>query len=225
MDPSTTELQQQAYSVVFIKRHPATMPNNIYVVGAQSTGKTTLVTALSEHFTNSSPTTITVPAPLILPEVARTVLKQLNFTGIDIKSSVSNAMLMQKTMLEVQHSTERAAGTQWFISDRSGLDAIVYTKRYAGEEGARELMRTSIWEELKKRMEHSLVVVCGPGADWLEDDGVRLMPESQKDWVAFHHLFCSSLKDVGLEYVVVPCEMKDLTERVKFVLSCWESTS
>ena len=201
------------------------MPKNIYVVGAQSTGKTTLITALSEHFTKSSPTTTTVPAPLILPEVARTVLRQLNLTGIDIKSSVSNAMLMQRAMLEAQYSVEKAAGTQWFIADRSGFDAIVYTKRYAGEEGARELTRTKMWGELKERMEHSLIVVCEAGADWLVDDGVRLMPENREDWVAFHNLFCSSLKDAGLEYVVVPYEMKDMAERVRFVLSCWGSTS
>lgn len=201
------------------------MTRNIYIVGAQCTGKTTLITALSAHFTNPSLTTTTTSAPLILTEVARTVLRQHNFTASDITSSPSKAMLMQKLMLEAQYSAEKAAGTEWFISDRSGFDPIVYTKRYVGEEGARDLMRTDIWGELKERMEHSLVVVCEAGADWLIDDGVRLMPEDREDWVAFHDLFCSSLKEAGLEYVVVPCEMKDLAERVNFVLSRWGSTS
>ena len=110
-----------------------------------------------------------------------------------------------------------------FVSDRSGFDPVFYTKRYVGEEGARDLMRTNTWVELKDRMEHSLVIVCEAGADWLIDDGVRLMPEDKKDWVAFHDLFCSSLKEAGLEYVVLPCEMKDLAERVQFVLSSWRS--
>ena len=164
------------------------MPKNIYIVGAQCTGITTLITALSAHFTNSSSTTRTAPAPLILAEVARTVLRQHDFTASDITSSLSKAMLMQKLILEAQYSAEKAAGTRWFISDRSGFDPVVYTKRYVGEEGARDLMRTNAWVELKERMEHSLVVVCEAVADWLIDDGVRLMPEDKEDRVAFHDL-------------------------------------
>lgn len=201
------------------------MPKNIYIVGAQCTGKTTLIAALSAYFTNSSPATTTVPTPQILTEVARTVLRQHDFTASDITSSPSKAILMQRLILEAQYTAEKAAGTRWFISDRSGFDPIVYTKRYVGEEGARDLLRTNIWGELKERMGQSLVVVCEAGADWLMDDGVRLMPEDKEDWVAFHELFCSSLNDAGLEYIVLPCKMKDLDERVHFVLGHWESTS
>ncbi len=86
-------------------------------------------------------------------------------------------------------------------------------------------MRTGIWEELKERMGQSLVVVCEAGADWLIDDGVRLMPEDKADWTALHDLFCSLLRDAGLDYVVLPCEVKDIGERVQFVLDRWGSTS
>ena len=74
-------------------------------------------------------------------------------------------------------------------------------------------------------MERSLVIVCEAGADWLVDDGVRLMPEDRKDWVAFHDLFCESLKDAGLDFVVLPCQIKDLAERVRFVLERWRGIS
>ena len=94
-----------------------------------------------------------------------------------------------------------------------------------GEEGARSLMRTAIWGELKERMGRSLVVVCEAGADWLVDDGVRLMPEDKQDWVAFHDLFCESLQDAGLDFVVLPCKVKDLGERVQYVLDHWRGTS
>ena len=129
-------------------------------------------------------------------------------------------------MIEAQYATEKVAETsQWFISDRSGFDPIVYARRYVGEEGARSLMEMEIWGELKERMGRSLVVVCEAGADWLVDDGVRLMPENKEDWVAFHDLFCELLRDAGLDFVVLPCEMKHLAERVRFVLDCWRSTS
>lgn len=200
------------------------MPKNIYIVGAQCTGKTTLIGALSSHFTASSLST--TPAPLVFTEVARTVLRKHNLTGSDIASSPSTNLLFQQLMIEAQYATEKVAETsQWFISDRSGFDPIVYARRYVGEEGARSLMEMEIWGELKERMGRSLVVVCEAGADWLVDDGVRLMPENKEDWVAFHDLFCELLRDAGLDFVVLPCEMKDLAERVRFVLDCWRGTS
>lgn len=200
------------------------MPKNIYIVGAQCTGKTTLIGALSSHFTASSLST--TPAPLVFTEVARTVLRKHNLTGSDIASSPSTNLLFQQLMIEAQYATEKVAETsQWFISDRSGFDPIVYARRYVGEEGARSLMEMEIWGELKERMGRSLVVVCEAGADWLVDDGVRLMPENKEDWVAFHNLFCELLRDAGLDFVVLPCEMKDLAERVRFVLDCWRGTS
>ena len=200
------------------------MPKNIYIVGAQCTGKTTLIGALSSHFTASSLST--TPAPLVFTEVARTVLRKHNLTGSDIASSPSTNLLFQQLMIEAQYATEKVAETsQWFISDRSGFDPIVYARRYVGEEGARSLMEMEIWGELKERMGRSLVIVCEAGADWLVDDGVRLMPENKEDWVAFHDLFCELLRDAGLDFVVLPCEMKDLAERVRFVLDCWRGTS
>ena len=202
------------------------MPKNIYIVGAQSTGKTTLLGALSTHFTTPPTPTTSTPAPLIFTEVARTVLRQHNLTASDITSSPSQNLSIQKLIFEAQYAMEKAAGTsQWFISDRSGFDPIVYAKRYVGKEGARSLMQTKIWDELKARMEHSLVVVCEAGADWLVDDGVRLMPEDKEDWIAFHDFFCESLRDVGLNFVVLPCEMNNLADRAKFVLDRWGSMS
>ena len=203
------------------------MPKNIYIVGAQCTGKTTLVAALSSHFTCSkslSSSTIT-QAPLIFTEVARSVLRKHNFTASDI-TSPGKGLLFQQLILEAQYATEKKAETtQWFISDRSAFDPIVYTRRYVGEEEAKSLMRMEIWRELKERMQRSLVVVCEAGADWLIDDGVRLMPKDKKDWVAFHELFCESLKDEELDFIVLPREVKDLAERVRFVLDRWQGIS
>ena len=51
------------------------------------------------------------------------------------------------------------------------------------------------------------------------------MPEDKNDWIAFHDLFCQLLKDAGLDFVVLPCHIKDLQERVQFVLNRWVGTS
>ncbi len=66
--------------------------------------------------------------------------------------------------------------------------------------------------------EEAVVIVCEAGADWLTDDGVRLMPGSREDWVGFHHFFCQCLDDWGLTYEVLPCDVTSLAERVAFVL-------
>ena len=104
------------------------MPKDIYIVGAQCTGKTTLITALSNHITSPSVSS-TIPAPLIVTEVARTVLRKHKFTASDITSSPDKSLLFQRLILEAQYAAEKAAETSpWFISDRSGFDPIVYAR-------------------------------------------------------------------------------------------------
>lgn len=72
-------------------------------------------------------------------------------------------------------------------------------------------------------MKDSVVIVCQAGADWLLDDGVRLMPENREAWIQFHRLFCSCLDEWGLDYEVVPCTLIDIDKRVEFVLERWRS--
>ena len=66
-----------------------------------------------------------------------------------------------------------------------------------------------------------MVIVCEAGAEWLTDDGVRLMPENREDWIGFHQLFCNCLGDLGLKYEVLPCDVTSIHERVAFVLERW----
>lgn len=61
---------------------------------------------------------------------------------------------------------------KWFISDRSGVDPIVYARKYVSEEAAEDLVKSTEWLELKERMKSALVIVCEAGVDWLIDDGV-----------------------------------------------------
>ncbi|KAK0611323.1 AAA domain-containing protein [Immersiella caudata] len=194
---------------------------NIYIVGAQCTGKTTLVNALEGHFKEqASPQ----DQPPIIKEVARTVLVEHNYTANDITSSAERCLALQKLILQAQLREERKAlqsRAKWFISDRSGIDPIAYALQYVGQEGAEGLLKGEEWAELKRRMEASLVVVCEAGVDWLRDDGVRLMPESDGQWKEFHELFCGLLDKEGLNYAMLPRTVLDLSERSRFVLSAW----
>ena len=201
-------------------------PFNIYIVGAQCTGKTTLVKSLERHF-NEPKNCVwqgqKTSAPQYIIEVARGVLQEHSFTAEDITTSKSRAHELQMLILEAQLQAETAVGDTWFISDRSGFDPIVYAHRYVGDEAVRDLMSSDAFVKLKQRMEQALVVVCEAGADWLFDDGVRLMPTSKEEWINFHRLFCALLDTGTIGYVVLPFNMTDSTERVGFVLDKWRT--
>ena len=156
-------------------------PKNIYIIGAQPSGKTTLTSILKTYFENTSDLTwraVVAQKPHILGEVARQVLQDHNSTGLDVCESKSCALELQTFILEAQYRAETTAKGSWFISDRSGVDTVVYGKCYAGENGAEKLLSMNVWKELEKTLRKSLIIVCEPVITWLAEDGLRFMPEN-----------------------------------------------
>lgn len=197
---------------------------SIYIIGAQSTGKTTLVKALASYF-ESSPMCLSgsIPQPAIVTEVARKVLQTHQFTANDIEHSPARALQLQRLILGAQNEAEAALESGWFISDRSGIDAAVYAERYGGSGGVQALMDDEAWHAILQRMRSALVIVCEAGVTWLVDDGVRLMPKSLPDWMQLHHLFCRRLEALGLDFAVLPRDLEDRDARLRFVVERWES--
>ncbi|KAI4196046.1 MAG: hypothetical protein LQ346_003301 [Caloplaca aetnensis] len=194
-------------------------PRNIYIIGAQSTGKSTLVTALTTRFEQSS----TYPLkPRIITEVARGVLQRHGFIANDITSSKVRALELQKLILEAQCEAEEAAGNQWYISDRSGLDPLVYARQYVGVDETLALMQEQSWQKLQEKMRSGIVIVCESGGEWLVDDGVRLMPQDRDAWLQMHDAFCEMLEELSIVYHVLPVSMPDLRSRVDFVVQRWK---
>ena len=201
-------------------------PKNIYIVGAQCTGKTTLVNALAEHFKDPSHRVWKgniVPEPLLIKEVARDVLRKHRFTALDITSSPERALQLQKLILEAQHQAEEEAGMRWYLSDRSALDPIIYARVYVGEEAAFAMLRTETWIRSLEKMRTGLVFICEAGNRWLFDDGVRLMPKDQEEWMSFHQIFCDTLRELDIEFAIVSREMTSLSERMNFVVQTWQA--
>jgi nicotinamide riboside kinase len=199
-------------------------PPCIYIIGAQCTGKTTLVDALQRYFQapdNCSWNGHNISPPQIIKEVARNVLREHHFIASDITSSKTRALSLQKLILDAQLTAERKVKSGWFISDRSGLDPLVYASRYVGEDAAKELMESAEWSELKVGMKRSLVIVCEPGVAWLSDDGVRLMPENEGDWIIFHKTFCTFLEEMSIKHKVLSNSVADQTDRISFVVRSW----
>ncbi|RBR16983.1 hypothetical protein FVER53590_05747 [Fusarium verticillioides] len=195
---------------------------NIYIIGPQSTGKTTLVNELQadlEHGLVDS----SIDKPEIVSEVARSVLAKHRYSAEDILTSKFRCLELQQLILQAQAEAEKEAlkTSSWFISDRSGFDPLVYAKRYASPGAEQELQQLEAWKQVKARMETSLIVVCEAGTPWLMDDGVRLMPGSETEWMQVFDDFCQMLDEVGLEYSVVPRTVLDISERAELVWAKW----
>ncbi|KAL8665417.1 MAG: hypothetical protein Q9202_002310 [Teloschistes flavicans] len=196
-------------------------PPNIYIIGAQSTGKTTLVTALGEHFVQKSHLYALPKEPYQIKETARNVLKQHYFTASDITDSKTRALELQRLIIEAQASAETELGDTWYISDRSALDAVVYAQQYVGAAEAEDLQQGTTWEGIVRRMKVGVVMLCEPNAEWLIDDGVRLMPRDQGEWLELHSHFANLLAGSGIAYTVLPSSVGQLAERVRFVVDLW----
>lgn len=215
----------QCWSVCTNNLHSDLPPGNmhsIYIVGAQCTGKTTLVKQLEVDLKSWSRGNA-VEEPETISEVARTILRKHSCTTDEIRSSPERSLALQKLILsaQVEKEDEALERSSWFLSDRSGIDPIVYAARYVGIRAAEDMQRSAGWLKLKGRMADSLIVVCEAGMTWLEDDGVRLMPQDHQDWIKMHELFCHMLNTVGLGYCVLPCSVPNIADRLQFVLTKW----
>ncbi|KAE9986509.1 hypothetical protein EG328_005395 [Venturia inaequalis] len=189
------------------------MARNTYVIGAQCTGKSTLVNALDGHVKATDPT-----PPAIIKEVARTVLQRYNYSADDIRASPDRALQLQKLILEAQHEAESQHKGNLFISDRSGIDPVVYARIFVGEEAARDMMASQTWRDVEHNMRSARILVCEPVPAWLHDDGVRLMPTDIDELNSLHQSFCQLLQELGMDFTVAPKEMTDINERVKLAL-------
>jgi nicotinamide riboside kinase len=206
--------------IIPLSTFPA-QPKSIYVVGAQSTGKTTLVDGLTAYFDHAAENAkAELNRPIVIKEVARTVLQKHNFTALDITTSPARALLLQKLILNAQNQAEDETSGKWFISDRSGLDPIVYAKVYVGEDAFEDMLHMPTSMKLLQNMRDSLVCICEMNALWLNDDGVRLMPKNSEDWESFHQTFLEVLREQGIKYTVLNKDT-NVVQRVGSVLAEW----
>ncbi|CAH0025145.1 unnamed protein product [Clonostachys rhizophaga] len=195
---------------------------SIYIIGSQSTGKTTLVNGLMEEF-QALCGTIAVPEPGLIAEVARNVIEEMSFATEDIRNSPDLSLMLQKQILAAQVEAEQTAlGTSpWFVSDRSALDPIVYAHTYAGTDAAKKITESGTWQAIRQRMAESVVIVCEPVVEWLQDDGVRLLPKDNEEWIQIHRGFCTLLEEEGIGYSVLGSDIRKSSGRVDFVVSRW----
>ncbi|KAE8320140.1 hypothetical protein BDV41DRAFT_516802 [Aspergillus transmontanensis] len=77
-----------------------------------------------------------------IPEVARTVLRETGITRDDITNDPWKALELQKLILRAQYEAESKQSGNLVLSDRPGIDALVYAARY-GPPGSREMLENT----------------------------------------------------------------------------------
>ncbi|KAK3711994.1 hypothetical protein LTR37_009306 [Vermiconidia calcicola] len=192
-----------------------TRPRNIFIIGAQCTGKTTLVYALKEHFERQLVDDI--PQPVFISELARNVMKQLKIDRHEIATLPERSFTLQKAILHAQDKAEIMVTNEaggWYISDRSGIDPIVYTRLLVGEDAATELLDSEVWSRLQRNMKDGLVFLCEDGCTWLVDDGTRLMPKDLEDWSKSDHAFRKLLEEKEIGYTLISKDVADIADRL-----------
>ena len=239
---------------------------NIFISGAASTGKTTLLRALQTHF-EAQAAAISPdppPPPAIITEVARDVMNAHPITVSQIRGSPSVSLQLQKRILEAQlraqcfvlgadlpesaaaymeplselmperyHGKSTAAAHHWFISDRSCVDPVIYTKLFVARPhgdsttsiptAMEDLLKTPTYHALEEDVRKGLLILIEPNDATLRDDGVRMMPLSTGEWHEFHKECCEFLEERKVRFRVIGTEVIDVGDRVEFVLSEWRT--
>lgn len=192
--------------------------SNIYLIGAQSTGKTTLAHALLRSLALHYPH----HPPILITELARDVLKEGNFTAAEIRNSKTRCLELQRQILEKQFEVELefAKKGSWFISDRSAVDPLVYAEMYVGEKERDGMVTGEAWGWLRRKMKEALVVLLEPVQKWMVDDGVRLIPVDVEEWRETNGRFRRLLEREGIGYITLGENLEDLQARVDFVGKC-----
>jgi len=136
----------------------------VFVCGASSSGKTTLVNAFLKRYSGWS----------TIAEIGRNLLKEMNISRDDLEGEVQKQF--QRRILELQNEKENLLSSFSYISDR-GIDNLVYSKIYCGDEYFQNLLETDSAMECiaRYRSPQSRNFLLIPYEEYWKDDGVRMI--------------------------------------------------
>lgn len=191
--------------------------SNLYLIGPQCSGKTTLLNALRALYSDHDPAFQDIDKPFIIEEAARLIMQEEGFQATDLCDSV-RGLELQMRILRRQDQTEEQMRDRWFFADRSPLDTLVYAKKYTGPDALKTLAQTEEWARSRSRMQRATVVVCEAGnVEWLSADSVRIAYQNASEWKALNGAFFDLLRECGIRYSVLSYGIKDLGQRVALV--------
>jgi len=178
----------------------------VFVCGAHSVGKTTLVNKVGKEMNLH-----------IQAEVARNVIKDLNLRREDFDPKINPTKFeeLQERILEAQCKVEECNsrnGTP-YIADR-GIDPLIYSLLYLGEESMKRLSNLPSTKECINRYKNSLMFVVRPYPECLQTDDIRLVPKME-ELINYTNIMEKVLQENDIPYTVI--DVLDLKKRVDIV--------
>ncbi|KIJ15188.1 hypothetical protein PAXINDRAFT_115204 [Paxillus involutus ATCC 200175] len=188
-------------------------PTELYVIGPSSTGKTTLCNAVAES--------LKLPTWCYITEVARQVMRTQGYTRTDVGTIEMQKAIMLAQLERETQACERVGGgnERLILSDRSGIDPIVYAVLTAKDELQAHhkkslLVGQPTFQSTLHRYRKARFLLLNPVPEWLVDDGVRSLEQHDRCMVVYREI----LAELGIQYNEMGAEMKELSERVKWVM-------
>ncbi|XP_074652862.1 uncharacterized protein LOC141907185 [Tubulanus polymorphus] len=180
----------------------------IYICGAHSTGKTTLLHDVIPHLKNIH----------VVEEVARKIIERNGWSRNDFQPSKNpemfrrlNTEIIEEQMRIDEHNTSQNID---FISDR-GLEPLVYCEYYINSEAKRELLELPGLRTWLNRLKRSLLFVVSPHVECLSEDGVRLQ-SSISELRSFTELLVRELDKHQIPFILI--DNLNRQERINLVL-------
>lgn len=203
----------------------------IYIIGAQFTGKTSLVEGLMKALRVQYANT----AVHLVGPAYETLIKHGYYKGDDFRRGDQASLDFHRDTLFQQQVAERMTESEVkaaqdvsnaldkktgsiIVCDGSGLDPMVYAQQFCGKAPALEYLEGKCWHNTISRMRKGVVVVCTPVVEWLFDNGSRSMPQDDQEWFATHDHFLRLLKENEIAYNILPSYVKEHNDRVVLVM-------
>ncbi|KAI6122018.1 AAA domain-containing protein [Pisolithus sp. B1] len=188
-------------------------PVQVYVVGPSSTGKTTLCNAVAKS--------VGLPTRCYITEVARQVMRSKGYTRADVSTVEMQRAIM---LAQLEKEANAFACARWgnseglILSDRSGIDPIVYAIMTAKDEGEAHqkeevLVNIPAFQMALRRYKEAIFLLLNPVEEWLVDDGVRNLDHHERCIKVFRQV----LDKFGIKYQEMGAETKKIEDRVRLL--------
>jgi GTPase SAR1 family protein len=213
----------------------------ILIVGASSTGKTTLCRALERVLVQRG-------FPVFhIAEVARTVMKIHGFTRDDVGTLAMQKTIMREQILEenrrlfiIESSKTRPKHEpvlpSVLLCDRTAIDPVVYATMKLEPDSVQEMTQDPLFREALSRYRtkvdeptertgkkaslpqpslRSTIILTDGVKEWIEDDGIRSLYDPFEVTGHFRQL----LRGLGVEWHEIGENIKDIQKRVDWILN------